>query len=705
MPTNSSLTNTWFKNKSMLTSCKSVCKTGLVCLVTVTMIGLGLLTLTDNYLVVSAFSDSRQQTIIQPQTAKQMALEMTANQNYLDGQIIVQTKSETNLKTIQQKLQLAEVSLIKSENGYNTYLIALSQPADLRSTLESLLQEPAITLAQPIYNYQTLQADSSYIPDDPLFNTQWQLDTPAPGINMPQAWSLFGNHKNLPDCNNGNCGGSSEVKIAIIDTGINTTVSDFTGANWAPQTDWRSYYWANQPSDCTNNGHNVESDWPIVGVICVANGSQTDQHGHGTSVASVLAMQHNTIGGAGIVPKVQILPIELRDCQRNTQGECINGYSALNTFTIERAIDYARSKGVKIINLSLGSDSPDAYVRQAIDRFNQEGGIVVAAAGNGATNGNPKYYPAYEENTIAVGAITRSGTRASYSTFHDRIDLVAPVDGNTSTEHVLVQNQEGNFVRRVGTSFAAPQVVGVIALMVSINPEITFFDLKYNFLPNGKMTVDIGPNGKDNETGYGRLDAFKAVQSAIEVTNVTCFSDVWFNHPFNETICALKRDQIVRGYPDKTYKPNNSVTRGEMSAFIKRATNLPTNTSCSPFPDVPNGAPFFEEITTLRCQGIVQGYPQSNGTFLYRPNNFVTRGEMSKFIKLAFNIPTNTTCGNFPDVPPGAPFYEEITSLKCANIIRGYPEPDGSRTYRLQNYVSRGEMSVFIDKARKYPNI
>ncbi len=705
MLTNNSPTNTWFKHKSVLTSYKSVCKVGLAYLATFTIVGLGLLTLTNNYLLVSAFSEPHQRTIIKPQTAKQMALEMTAKNNYLDNQIIVQTKSETNIKAIQEKLHLAEISLIKTENNHNTYLITLSQGTDLKSTLESLLKESSITLAQPIYSYQTLQADSSYIPDDPLFNTQWQLDTPTPGINMPQAWSRFGSHKNLPNCNSGNCGGSNEVKVAIIDTGVNTTVSDLVGANWAPQTDWRSYYWANQASDCTNNGHSVESDWPITGVICVANGNQTDQNGHGTSVASVLAMQHNNIGGAGIVPKVQILPIELRDCQRNSQGQCTNGYSALNTFTIEKAIDYARSKGIKIINLSLGSDSPDAYVKQAIDRFNQEGGIVVAAAGNGATNGNPKYYPAYEENTIAVGAINRNGARAGYSTFHDRIDLVAPVDGNTSTEHVLVQNQEGNFVRRVGTSFATPQVVGVIALMVSINPEITFFDIKYNFLPNGKITVDIGPNGKDDETGYGRLDAFKAVQSAIEVTNVTCFSDVWFNHPFNETICALKRDQIVRGYADKTYKPNNSVTRGEMSAFIKRATNLPTNTSCSPFPDVLSGAPFFEEITTLRCQGIVQGYPQSGGTFLYKPNNFVTREEMSKFIKLAFNIPTNTTCGDFPDVPVGAPFYEEITSLKCANIIRGYPEPDGSRTYRPRNNVSRGEMSVFIDKARKYPNL
>lgn len=646
-----------------------------------------------------------QTQLSQSQVAKALAAYMTTKNNYLPNQLLIQAQTGTSLEAIKQNHQLDAVYLIKQADGYNTYLGVVQPPAKLKPKLETLLQDPAIILAQPIYEYQTFQSTGSYIPTDPLFSTQWQLDTPAPGINLPQAWSRFGSHQNLPDCNNGNCGGSSEVKIAIIDTGVNTTVSDLVGANWAPQTDWRSYYWASQASVCTSNGHSVESDWPITGVICVANGSQTDQNGHGTSVASILAMQHNTLGGAGIVPKVQILPIELKDCQRNSQGQCTNGYSALNTFTVEKAIDYAISKGVKIINLSLGSDSPDPYLNQAIDRFNQSGGILVAAAGNGGANGNPKYYPAYSENTIAVGAINRDGTRASYSTFHDRIDLVAPVDGYTNAEHMLVQDHEGNFVRRVGTSFAAPQVVGVLALMVSINPEITFFDIKYNFLPNGKMTVDLGPIGKDNETGYGRLDALKAVQSAIEVNNVTCFSDVWFNHPFNETICALKRDQIVRGYPDKTYKPDNSVTRGEMSAFIKRATNLPTNTTCAAFPDVLNGAPFFEEITTLRCQGIVQGYPQNNGTFLYRPNNFVTREEMSKFIKLAFNIPTNTACGDFPDVPPGAPFYEEITSLKCANIIRGYPEPNGSRTYRPRNNVSRGEMSVFIDKARKYPNV
>ena len=92
--------------------------------------------------------------------------------------------------------------------------------------------------------------------------------------------------------------------------------------------------------------------------------------------------------------------------------------------------------------------------------------------------------------------------------------------------------------------------------------------------------------------------------------------------------------------------------------------------------------------------------PQSSGPNVYKPNNNVTRGEMAKFIKIAFNIPTNITCGNFPDVPNNAPFYEEITSLKCAGIVSGYPQSGGPNIYKPNNNVTRGEMAKFIVIAR-----
>jgi len=180
------------------------------------------------------------------------------------------------------------------------------------------------------------------------------------------------------------------------------------------------------------------------------------------------------------------------------------------------------------------------------------------------------------------------------------------------------------------------------------------------------------------------------------------FDDVPYNHDFYVYICYLRAASVVSGYPENLYKPQNLVNRGEMSKFIFIGAGVSENTTCGNFPDVPPGvnAPFYLEITSLKCAQIVSGYPQSDGSFLYKPNNNVSRGEMAKFIKNAFNIPTNTECGGFPDVPANAPFYQEITSLKCAGIVSGYPQSSGPNIYKPNNNVTRGEVAKFVSLAR-----
>ena len=195
------------------------------------------------------------------------------------------------------------------------------------------------------------------------------------------------------------------------------------------------------------------------------------------------------------------------------------------------------------------------------------------------------------------------------------------------------------------------------------------------------------------------------VKSGVSFTNgvvndaCTPFNDVPSNHTFYSYICQLRSASVVSGYPGNLYKPQNLVNRGEMSKIIYIGANVPGVTTCGNFPDVPVGAPFYQEITSLKCAGIVSGYPQSGGPNIYKPNNNVTRGEMAKFIKSAFNIPTNTACGNFPDVPNNAPFYQEITSLKCAGIVSGYPQSGGPNIYMPNNNVTRGEMAKFVTLA------
>ena len=199
----------------------------------------------------------------------------------------------------------------------------------------------------------------------------------------------------------------------------------------------------------------------------------------------------------------------------------------------------------------------------------------------------------------------------------------------------------------------------------------------------------------------GEVKSGVSFDNGVVDDSCTPFDDVPTSYDFYPYICYLRTAGVVSGYPGNLYKPQNLVNRGEMAKFIYIGAGVSENTNCGNFPDVPNDdAPFYEEITSLKCAGIVSGYPQSGGPNIYKPDNNVTRGEMVKFIKRAFNIPTNTDCGNFPDVPDeNAPFYLEITSLKCAGIVSGYPQSDGPNIYKPDNNVTRREMAKFVTLA------
>jgi subtilisin family serine protease len=181
------------------------------------------------------------------------------------------------------------------------------------------------------------------------------------------------------------------------------------------------------------------------------------------------------------------------------------------------------------------------------------------------------------------------------------------------------------------------------------------------------------------------------------VTSTTispCFPDVPWSHTFSDYICNLKQDKVIGGYPDGYYRPENNVDRGQMAKFIKNGFNVPEDTTCGDFKDVPSSHPFYKEITSLKCAKIINGFP--DGT--YRPNLNVNRGQMAKFIFNAAKMKNNLNCAypQFPDV--NGEFKDMIRTLKCNDIISGYP--DG--TYKPDATVTRGAMAKFVDNARKY---
>ncbi|MDO5750493.1 MAG: S8 family serine peptidase [Rothia sp. (in: high G+C Gram-positive bacteria)] len=154
------------------------------------------------------------------------------------------------------------------------------------------------------------------------------------------------------------------------------------------------------------------------------------------------------------------------------------------------------------------------------------------------------------------------------------------------------------------------------------------------------------------------------------------FTDVSENDMFYKEISWLADRHITTGYADGTFRPLQNVERGAMAAFFYRMAGSPqfTAPSTPSFSDVPTSHPFYKEIEWMKAQGITTGYP--DGTF--RPQDSVNRDAMAAFFYRMAGSPAFDAAGapQFSDVPKDAMFYKEISWLASRKITTGFP--DGS---------------------------
>jgi thermitase len=212
-------------------------------------------------------------------------------------------------------------------------------------------------------------------------------------------------------------GGSARVIVAVVDTGV-SRVPGLAG-RILPGYDFV-------------NGDN----------------DPTDDNGHGTMAAGVIAA-----AGAdrtGICPKCRILPVK------------VLGPKGAGSYTdIARGIRYAADRHATIINLSLGGSDDSQVLRDAVAYAAGHGSLVIAAAGNKGTSA--PHYPAAIPAVLAVGGITATGARYSWSNYGSWVDVTAPGCNPA-------RGRDGKVAQFCGTSSATPFVAGVAALVASTSP-------------------------------------------------------------------------------------------------------------------------------------------------------------------------------------------------------------------------------------------
>ncbi len=440
-----------------------------------------------------------------------------------------------------------------------TYVLEIGEEPglDVAETVDRVRRMPGVIWAR-----QTVPRAACLVPDDPLYASglgigQWSLSR----IRMPVAWDLET--------------GSGDVIMAILDTGIDQYRPDFAGRIVSP-------YSAVERS----------SVWP----------SWRDKMGHGTAVAGVAVAQGDDAQGmAGVAWNVKIMPVKIADDSGLSDD-------ALLADGLYWAVDH----GADVINISFAGPQVTTLEANAIRYAVERGVIVVAAAGN---KSSPSvYYPAALPGVIAVGATTRmpADSRASFSAVGENLDLTAP-----GTEILSWSVAASSWVLWQGTSFSAPMVAGVAALVCSAESGLT--GPQVGEILN-RTADDIGVPGWDREFGWGVVDARAALTEADELAQGTTSSST------TSTSTTTTSTTV------------STSTTSTTSTTVAPSTTTTTVPQTARFVDVTSeSSPYFEQIERLAGLGVITG----KGDGLFHPREAVLRQQFAKMIVKTLGYPVD----------------------------------------------------------------
>ncbi|MPW27185.1 S8 family serine peptidase, partial [Alkalibaculum sp. M08DMB] len=362
-------------------------------------------------------------------------------EKYTSDKIIIKLKNKDQFKKIKP---IEKIN--KKHESLNTITIDIPAGSTPEEVINKYKNQPGVEEV-----YQETLARLSYIPTDPYYVNQWNLEK----IGMEKAWDITK--------------GVSDVTVAVIDTGV--------------------------------NGH-IDIGLVKKG-ISIADGNKIDNYpgefsydgmGHGTAVASVIGAEFNDVGIAGIAPGVSIMPIKVFK----------DGEDTCTMTDVAAGIHYAVDNGADIINMSLGGPLGNNGLMSAVEYASKNNVLVIAATGNDSIE--LVSYPAAYNEVIAVGSTSSSDAKSNFSNYGIEIDIMAPGEG------IILPDNNGAYYNWSGTSFSSPTVAGLAALIKSEYSNLTQTQMQRILYTASKDLTST--YGWDKTTGFGRIDALKTLELA-----------------------------------------------------------------------------------------------------------------------------------------------------------------------------------------------
>ncbi len=403
------------------------------------------------------------------------------NQPYANQEILVQFSPRISRDEIIALLNSLDMSIAQVLGNENILRVRLPEDVDVAKALALFRGMPEVVFSEPNFIVHTSGA-----PNDPSYALQWAMHnggqtggTADADIDAAEAWDR--------------ATGSHGVIVAVVDEGIDLTHPDL-GAN----------VWVN-PGEIAGNGLDDDGNGYIDDVrgwdFYHGDASVYDDPGedrHGTQVAGIIgAVGNNGAGVAGVCWTVRLMPVKFIAYGSGTVADAI------------AALHYAADNGAQVVNCSWGGTSYSESLEAAFRALRDAGVLVVASAGNSAQDTDShNHYPSNYDlaNIVSVAATNKHDALSGFSNYGlSTVDLGAP----GSAVYTTVPG--GNYGDFYGTSAAAPFVTGAAALALSVEPGLSYLDVKDNLLnsvdPVSSLTGRTVTGGRLNLNNLiGRLE-------------------------------------------------------------------------------------------------------------------------------------------------------------------------------------------------------
>ena len=472
---------------------------------------------------------------------------LESDAEYIPGRLIVGVKENADVSAVESELAEGEISeaVEAAEQIAETYavLVEIEEGQDLKAAALAIAADSNVEYVEPDYVLELLDGADEYTArsdttlmndislekesqefldgsDNELARTDSAADgglsydkneisllSESVGTNDPkeQYYLDMINIKGLWD--RVSAAETTYVpKYAILDTGCNLSHEDLNGVI---------------DTELSVDVTSKDSDGNYLKLI---DDSRQDPYGHGTQVTGIsAACANNGKGVAGTASvytndKVDVFAVGIMDDDSN--------YSVS---TLVTAMQYAKNVGANVVNISAGTQGKSTPLKESVDDLYASGVIMVCAGGNKPSIKDKKtkeyylqsdpIYPADYDECISIVSVDKYGIASSKAKgylYGEAKDFAVPGIGiMTTTVDGSYSPIQGTSITTQGTSFASPQAASVVALLLALNPNLTF-DQVYNILKESATDINNGEDidgtteGFDVYSGYGLINASAA---------------------------------------------------------------------------------------------------------------------------------------------------------------------------------------------------